>query len=106
MKILRSVKRRGFSVGSAGWFTVLRPDTWSPVSRLPSSHRRLGIQTRETTEQMTEHSAPKIANDQVSAVPWQVFEQNEQPRHPMRSASIVLAALVITAAMLWWVMHP
>jgi hypothetical protein len=104
MKILRSVNRRGFSVGSAGWFTILRPNTWFPASRLPSTHQGFGIQTKGTTEPVSRYSAPNIANGQVSAVPWQGIERSEQ--HRLRSASIILGALAITSAMLWWIMHP
>lgn len=42
MKILRSVTRRGFNVGTAGWFTVLKPNTWFPASRLPAGFHYLG----------------------------------------------------------------
>jgi hypothetical protein len=106
MKILRSVNRRGFSVGSAGWFTILRPNAWFPASRLPSTHQGFGIQTKGTTDLVTRYSASNIANGQVSAVPWQLIERSGQYHHLMRSASIILGALAITSAMLWWIMHP
>ena len=48
MKILRSVNRRGVGVGAAGWFAILKPNTWFPASRLPSSFRYRVSQTAET----------------------------------------------------------
>jgi len=106
MKILRSVNRRGFSVGTAGWFTILRPNTWFAASRLPGAHQGFGIQTRGTAELATRYRAPKIAGAQASAAPWQVIEARKQRHRPMRSASIIFGALAITSAMLWWIMHP
>ena len=49
MKLLRSITRRGFEVGTAGWFTVLKPNTWFPASRLPGSFRYRSNQSVETT---------------------------------------------------------
>lgn len=104
MKILRSVNRRGFNVGSAGWFTILRPNTWFPASRLPRTVQRIGIQTGEAAEKP--ESALNGASDQVRSVRWPMIERSEQNQHPVRSASIILGALAITSAMLWWIMHP
>src|SRR5277367_4040028 len=49
MKLLRSITRRGFNVGTAGWFTVLKPNTWFPASRLPGRFRYRSSQSAETT---------------------------------------------------------
>jgi hypothetical protein len=46
MKILRSVNHRGFSVGSAGWFTVLRPTYRFAASRLPAGFRHRSGQAK------------------------------------------------------------
>jgi hypothetical protein len=96
MKILRSVNRRGFSVGTAGWFTVLRPNTWFPASRLPGkfhyprgrSNGAAELDGRETT------------------VRFQAMTLGVRDRRLMRPALIVLAAIAITSVLLWWIMHP
>ena len=106
MKILRSVSRRGFSVGTAGWFTVLRPNTWFPASRLPKCHPAFGTPTDRAVEQAPTGSAPGLSSDGVKAVWWLPMERNGEDRNRVRFASAILGALAITSAMLWWVMHP
>jgi hypothetical protein len=49
MKLLRSITRRGFEVGTAGWFTVLKQNTWFPASRLPGRFRYRTSPSAETT---------------------------------------------------------
>ena len=92
MKILRSVTRRGFSVGTAGWFTVLRPNTWFPASRLPQNRRIVTGGAHGTGE--AAQPEPKIS---VLGAP---------DRHPIRIGLVALAAFAITSAMLLWIMHP
>ena len=41
MKIRRTMTRREFYVRTAGWFTVLKPDTRFPALRLRSGFRDL-----------------------------------------------------------------
>jgi len=101
MKILRSVIQRGFRVGTAGWFTVLRANTWFPASRLPNSHPSFGLQT-----QQTERSALGGGTGPVRAGQWLALERRAEDRNRMRSVSAIVGALAITSAMLWWIMHP
>jgi hypothetical protein len=91
MKILRSVTRRGFSVGSAGYFAVLKPNTWFPATRLPRPFRYHAVQSPLAS---TETTAPNI----ISLPPEQ--------RSPLRLAIIVLISGAIVFAMLCWIMHP
>ena len=49
MRLLRSITRRGFDIGTAGWFTVLKPNTWFPASRLPGRFRYHGNPSAEST---------------------------------------------------------
>lgn len=98
MKILRSVSRRGFSVGTAGWFTILRPNTWFPASRLPNNLPGFGSRA----EQMT----PGALSGTVRPAPWTPAEQRPYERNRMRLASAVFGAVAITSVMLWWIMHP
>jgi hypothetical protein len=98
MKLLRSITQRGFSVGSAGWFTVLKPNTWFPASRLPGSFEyRSGRYADATVVNPTGHErtiTPRIA------IPV------TKDRRLLRPALVVLSAFTITSAMLWWIMHP
>jgi hypothetical protein len=91
MKLLRSITRRGFQVGTAGYFTVLKPNTWFPASRLPVPFRYRAGQSPTATAETT---APNI----ISLPPEQ--------RSPLRVAIIVLASTAIVFAMLMWIMHP
>jgi hypothetical protein len=106
MKILRSVSRRGFSVGTAGWFTVLRPNTWFPASRLPKAARGFESPTKGAAETAEGQGALGGDRGQAKAVRWLAMERSAEDRHRIRSASAVLGALAITSAMLWWIMHP
>ena len=99
MKILRSVTRRGFSVGSAGWFAVLKPNTWFPASRLPGTFRYRGSQS-------TEAPAVDHAESHKTTIAPRIAIPSTQDRRLMRSALVVLAAIAITSALLWWIMHP
>lgn len=105
MKILRSVTRRGFSIGSAGLFSVLRPNTWFPASRLPGAHQGLGAPVKKTSG-VAGTSALHGISGQARSVQWRVIDQGVEEHHRMRSGSIILGALAITSAMLWWIMHP
>lgn len=101
MKILRSVNRRGFDVGTAGWFTVLKPNSWFPATRLPRPLKWSGIPVKEIAGK----DALNGADSPFSAAPMAVAETVENG-HLLRAASIVCGALAITSAMLWWIMHP
>jgi hypothetical protein len=91
MKILRSITRRGFSFGTAGYFTVIKPNTWFPATRLPGPFRYRGSQSRQAPAEAT---APNI----ISLPP--------EHRSPLRLAIIVLASAAIVFGMLMWIMHP
>ena len=93
MKLLRSITRRGFDVGTAGWFTILRPNTWFPASRLPGRFRYRSSPSAKTT-----------AVDQAISV--NILIPSTKDRRLGRSALVVVAALAITSALLWWIMHP
>lgn len=96
MKILRSVNRRGFSLGAAGYFTVLRPNTWFPASRLQDRdlHRSF---------RFTSVVAPPR---QSQSVPSLCVQLNANDPGLVRLAVIVLGAIGITSTLLWWIMHP
>jgi len=100
MKILRSVPRRGFSVGTAGWFTVVSPNRWFAASRLPMGSRNLVSLSEEISapEQMTLYHPAS----QEAAEPLQTVKLRTPDHSVMRSVLIVLAAAAITSALLWW----
>lgn len=98
MKILRSVSRRGFSVGTAGWFTVLRPNTWFPASRLPKTIPAFGIRNEQTA-----HGDVSSASHPPR---WTPTERHSDDRNRTRLASAIFGAVAITSVMLWWIMHP
>jgi hypothetical protein len=93
MKLLRSITRRGFDVGTAGWFTVLKPNTWFPASRLPGRFRYHG-------------SSSASANAVDHAFSLRILLPVTKDRSLTRLALVVLAAVAITSALLWWIMHP
>ena len=126
MKILRSVNRRGFIVASAGWFSVLKPNTWFPASRLPGdfcsyADQSKGIASPQAHENSTENptttpppvstsvpdqNALDCAASQETAIPLQILIPSTQDHRLMRLALIVLAAIAITWMFLWWIGHP
>jgi hypothetical protein len=96
MKILRSVTRRGFNVGSAGWFTVLKPNTWFAASRLQDNLHHLSGRPKGVAEPSSQNLAAPSLSVNLSA--------NDPGL--MRLALTTLGAIAITSALLWWIMHP
>jgi hypothetical protein len=108
MKILRSVTRRGFSVGTAGWFTVLRPNTWFPASRLPGSIHHPGGRSREIDEQMQparELPRSQAGGQEIAILPH-TMNIGMRDRGLKRMAIVVLTAAAITSALLLWIITP
>jgi len=93
MKILRSVNRRGFNVGSAGYFSVLKPNTWFPASRLPGPFRYRASQSAETSPLRQE-----------AVIPPNIMTLSAEHRGLLHSILVVLAAIAITLGLLWWIM--
>lgn len=100
MKILRSVTRRGFDVGIAGYFTVLRPTRWFAASRLQQGDVHYHVDQSGAPER----KAPGNTGSQEMAIPLHLVESGARDRRPMRLALIALAAAAITYALLWWMM--
>ena len=99
MKLLRSITRRGFYVGTAGWFTVLKPNTWFPASRLPDSFRRRTTQAAET-------AGMSCAGGHGATISPRIAIPSTNDRRPAHFALVIISAVAITSAMLWWIMHP
>jgi len=97
MKLLRSITQRGFSVGRAGWFTVLKPNPWFPASRQPGAFR---YRRRSTAE------AIGVADRRTPTNPPQILIPASDDRQVIRPALIVLAAAMVTTGLLWWICIP
>jgi hypothetical protein len=97
MKILRSVNRRGFRVGTAGWFAILKPNTWFPASRYPGQFRYRGSQSAGSPT--VDHAAIH-----VTTIAPRIILLSTRDRRLMRPALVVLAAIAITLVLLWWIM--
>ena len=101
MKILRPVIRRGFSVGSAGYFTVLRPNTWFAAShfpdRFPNLHERDEAVVRQPAQELTSSAAANQMTIHLDLKP------PAEPLRLMRLALIVMLAIGITVFAFWWI---
>ena len=105
MKTLRAITRRGFNVGTAGYFSVLRPNTWFAASRLPNHPYDLG-RFKEIAKPMPAQDALRRAGSRESSIQWQMIDMSKRDHHLIRSSLIVLGAIAITLALLFWIMHP
>jgi hypothetical protein len=107
MRILRSVKRRGFDVGTAGYFSVLRQNTWFAASRLSDGFESL---VGRSNRGVPTGSAGQETWDRLSAQGTTVLPPAlgviSYPHRPLRTAVIVCLAVALTLALLWWIMHP
>jgi hypothetical protein len=97
MKLLRSITQRGFSVGRAGWFTVLNPNPWFPASRQPGA---FGYRRHLSTETTV------VADRRPPANPPQILIPATNDRQVIRPTLIVLAAAMVTTGLLWWICVP
>ncbi|MDE3186847.1 MAG: hypothetical protein KGM96_04895 [Acidobacteriota bacterium] len=105
MRILRSVSRRGFSIGTAGWFTILRQNTWFPATRLPRSFPHPSDHFQTPAHALTaEHLAQIPAASRQAALSPRIVTLNGYEHRPARLALITLFAVAITLGMLWWIM--
>jgi len=102
MKILRSVTHRGFNVGTAGWFTILRPNTWFPATRLRTGSHPLAGRSGGAAEFTIPGERGGALNSAIAAP--RIAPLNGNDRHPMRLGLAVVAGAVITGTILWWMM--
>ena len=107
MRILRSLNRRGFNVGTAGYFSVLRQNTWFAASRLSDGFESLAGRTNRKVAKGS--AGPETwggLSAQGSAAAPPALELIPHEHRPLRAAFIVCAAIAITLGLLWWIMHP
>lgn len=104
MKLLRSITRRGFDVGTAGYFNVLRPNTWFAASRFPNRFQNLHARAEAAVRQSETSDAP--ANQSILHLD---LKPQPEPLRLMRLTLIILVAAGITVFLLWWIFvrpHP
>lgn len=104
MKILRSVNRRDPNVGTAGWFTVLRPTKWIAASRLPDAARHFSAPSQRARRQALERPAAFTRSQETTPF-LQAMELNAHDRSPMRLVLAAFSAIAITSGLLWWMIQ-
>jgi hypothetical protein len=97
MKILRAVLRRGSSVEPAGYYSLLKANTWFPASRLPVPFGFRGSKSAATTT-LKDSGSPE------AALPPKIAPLSAERPRLLRLATIVLAAIAVIFVMLWWIM--
>jgi hypothetical protein len=107
MKTRRTLNRREFSVGTAGWFTVLKPDRWSAASRQTGSHHPLTDRSRQFASTLApEQKVLNHIDGQEATIAPSLMQLCTHDIGLKRTALIVSAAMMITSVLLWWIMHP
>ena len=91
MKLLRSITQRGPTIGTAGFFTVLKANTWFPASRLPRPFR---YRPGQSSQPAGETAAPNIITLAAERI------------RPLRQALILLVSAGVVFAMLMWIIRP
>jgi len=110
MKLLRSVTRRGFEVGTAGWFTITSPRRWFSASSLPSGFQDFLDRPKRTEARVIpfppspegDPTAADRANRPDAAPPLQLINPSAQDHRLMRMVLIALIAAALTLLVLWW----
>jgi hypothetical protein len=106
-KNLRIWNRRGFRVGPAGLFSILKADGWFAASRLPGGFRYLGGEPKAPESILA--AKPMTQGDdgsQETTLRLQTIERSVHDHPLMRPALVVLAATMITSLLLWWTAFP
>jgi len=109
MNLLRSVTRRGFTVGTAGWFTITSPRRWFSASQLPTGFQDFLDRPKRTAARIIPFPPPskrdQMALDRTNrteaTIPLQLISPSASNLHLIRLILIVLAAAALTVAALW-----
>ncbi|MFZ0338632.1 MAG: hypothetical protein WAL45_11405 [Terracidiphilus sp.] len=103
MKILRSVLRRGYTVGTAGFFTITSPNRWFAASRLHEDFPFTADHTKETAAPSADElKFPNYVEGKPAEVPADFLQEIKPDRHTMRLALIFLGAAAVALTLLWW----
>lgn len=100
MKILRSVLRRGSTVQSIGFYSILNAERWFPASRLHDSTEYPGDVAKAAASAPRQNALPP--DGQEAPFLSEIEELNAHHRRPVRTALILLAAIAIVLLMLRW----
>jgi hypothetical protein len=95
MKILRSVNRRGFRIATAGFFTVLQPNTWFAASRMPS------VSSIGRIRGAGQAGVPAQNVSGNAAIAPQIMRLDEPDRGWLRPAFVVSMAIALAGFLLW-----
>ncbi len=99
MRSQRSSTHQQFSVRTAGWFTVLKSDGWFPALHFPGRYHVPDRPSSETS------SLVHANRNEITYAP-QIMSPAKRDRRIVRPALIILTAMMLTSALLWWTMHP
>ena len=100
MKILRSVKRRDFSIEPAGYFNVLRPSKRFAASHPPGEFHYLPGQSNEAASPQSPEN-PAI-DPQFELIP-SPYRNDPLYLRLLRPVLLVLAALALIYLFFWWI---
>jgi len=104
MKILRSVTRRGFTVSTAGWFTVTSPNRWFASSQFREGFQSHAVQSKGTaTTAVADLKTMDCAVCEKGVSLPQIVIPGTQDHRWLRLAWGALAAAAFTFFMLWWI---
>lgn len=102
MKILRSVTRRGFTVGTAGMFTIVSPNRWFAASQFPKRFQgRDGRYKEAATPAAAAGGEPDRVDGQATTTSPQIMLLSTRDRRPVRFAWVALLATAIALFLLW-----
>ncbi len=103
MKVLRSVLRRGYTVGTAGFFTITSANRWFAASRLVEDFPTVTDHTKRTAAPSeAELKASAYVEGRPAEVPADFLQESKPDRHTMRLALVFLGAAAVALALLWW----
>jgi hypothetical protein len=106
MKILRSITQRGYTVRTAGWFTVTSPNRWFAASKLPGGFRFLADRaTASVAQAEAQRDALDRSSTQAPKTPQIITPGTPDHRLPRLALGAVVAA-AFTYLMLWWMGRP
>jgi hypothetical protein len=103
MKILRSVLRRGYTVGTAGFFTITSANRWFAASRLVEDFPSVTDHTKKTAAPSADElKASAYVEGRPAEIAADFLQESKPDRHTMRLALVFLAAAAIALTLLWW----
>jgi len=114
MNLLRSVTRRGFTVGTAGWFTITSPRRWFSASQLPTGFQDFLDRPKRTAARIIPFPPPskrdQMALDRTNrteaTIPLQFISPSASNQHLVRFVLLALTAAALTVFAFWCMTGP